>query len=611
MSIKSPVFVVLNETGAALARKLVPKVPGSEVHGLKGRVTKADIPFIKTLDHLRGLFSEGRAIIAIVSAGIVIRALAPLLADKTQEPAVLALSEDGCSVVPLLGGHHGANDLANIIAVVLDVKPAITTAGDSRFGVGLDNPPTGWQVANPNVAKPIMTALLNGEGVSLKDDTAKSINKNWLLEAGINFSEGAKPSIRLTHARLPETTNDLILSPSILALGIGCERGIARNELEAFIHDTFIKYDLGINSLSCIATIDIKEDEAAIRFVANRIDVPVRLFNAGELEKETPRVGSPSDYVFETVGTHSVSEAAALAAAGPNAKLIVSKQKRGGMTCAVALSPNIILPDEVGRGCGRLAVIGIGPGTNDWRAPEATNEIVRATDIVGYQLYLDLLGPLIDGKNRHSYLLGEERDRVAEALNLAAQGREVALVSSGDAGIYAMACLVFELIEHGPMGEVKPEWQRLETHVVPGISALQAAAAKIGAPLGHDFCTVSLSDLLTPWHVIERRLKAAAEGDFVIALYNPVSMKRREQLGIARDILLTARPAETPVVLARNLGREEEKVDVITLAELDAELVDMLTVVLIGSSETRAFMRGNGQMSVYTPRGYGDKKESF
>jgi cobalt-precorrin 5A hydrolase/precorrin-3B C17-methyltransferase len=256
-------------------------------------------------------------------------------------------------------------------------------------------------------------------------------------------------------------------------------------------------------------------------------------------------------------------------------------------------------------------VIGIGPGSNDWRAPEATNEISRATEVVGYKLYLDLLGPLISGKNRHDYSLGEERDRVAEALRLAAEGKEVALISSGDPGIYAMACLVFELIEHGPLGNVKPEWQRIDVHVVPGISALQAAAAKIGAPLGHDFCTISLSDLLTPWEVIEGRLKAAAVGDFVIALYNPVSIKRRKQIGFARDILLEYRPAATPVVLAKNLGRGEEKIDVISLSELDYKKVDMLTVVLIGSSQTQLMKLNSGKEYVYTPRGYGNKKEKF
>jgi cobalt-precorrin 5A hydrolase/precorrin-3B C17-methyltransferase len=611
MNMTSPAFVVLNATGANLARKLVPHLLGGEVHGLKGRVSEADIPFEKTVDHLRLLFSENRAVVAILSAGIVIRALAPLLANKTEEPPVLVMSEDGHSVVPLLGGHFGANDLAKIISEVLNIKPSITTAGDVRFGVALDSPPSGWQVVNRAAAKPIMAALLNNDSVCIKDETSDGVNISWLSETGFSITEKAPQTIRLTHARVSEKTNDLILSPGVFALGIGCERGVDTNELATFVSDIFEEYSLSKHAIACIATIDIKEDEKAIREVARSYNLPVRLFEAAVLEKEVSRVRNPSDYVFATVGSHSVSEAAALVAAGPDAELLVAKQKRGGMTCAVALSPRIIQPEKVGRGCGRLVVIGIGPGANYWRAPEATNEISRVTDIVGYKLYLDLLGSLIDGKQRHDYPLGEERDRVEVALTLAAEGKKVALISSGDAGIYAMACLVFELIEHGPLGVAKPEWQRIEVHVVPGISALQAAAARIGAPLGHDFCTISLSDLLTPWEVIEKRLEAAAKGDFVVALYNPVSIKRREQLGFARKILLKFRPAKTPVVLAKNLGREEEKVDVITLGELDAKQVDMLTIVLIGSTETRQVKFDNDKTYVYTPRGYGDKKEFF
>jgi cobalt-precorrin 5A hydrolase/precorrin-3B C17-methyltransferase len=611
MNLKPPAFVVLNETGANLARKLAPHILDAEVHGLSARVSKADVPFEKTVDHLRLLFSEDHTIIAILSAGIVIRALAPLLNDKIKEPPVLVISEDAQSVVPLLGGHGGANDLAKIISDALNIRPSITTAGENRFGIALDSPPSGWQVANRDVAKPIMAALLNGDSVYIKDETSDGVDKSWLSKAGFFLSEDAPLTIRLTHTILPEKTKELILSPSVLALGIGCERGVNSDELATFLTDIFRKYSLGKHAISCIATIDLKEDERAIREVALSFKVPVRLLTAAELEKEIFRISDPSDYVFATVGSHSVSEAAALVAAGPDGELIVPKQKRRGMTCAVALSPSIIEPKKIGRGCGRLVVIGIGPGPNYWRAPEATNEISRATDIVGYKLYLELLGSQIDGKTCHDYPLGEERDRVAAALRLAAEGKEVALVSSGDAGIYAMACLVFELIEYGPLGKIKPEWQRIDVHVVPGISALQAAAAKIGAPLGHDFCTISLSNLLTPWELIEKRLEAAAMGDFVVAIYNPVSKKRREQLGIARNILLKYRSPETPVVLAKNLGREKEKIYVLTLNELDAKQVDMLTIVLVGSTETREVKLGNNKTYVYTPRGYGGKKEIF
>jgi cobalt-precorrin 5A hydrolase/precorrin-3B C17-methyltransferase len=226
----------------------------------------------------------------------------------------------------------------------------------------------------------------------------------------------------------------------------------------------------------------------------------------------------------------------------------------------------------------------------------------EATDVVGLQLYLDLAKDLVAGKACHATLLSEETARARLALELAAGGRAVALVSSGDAGIYGMASLVFELLEREP----EPAWRRIAVTVVPGLSALQAAAARIGAPLGHDFCAVSLSDLLTPWPDIERRLRAAADGDFVVALYNPVSKRRTWQLAAARDILLAGRPPETPVVLARNLGREGERIDVVALADLEPGHADMLTLVVVGSSHTRAFEAG-GRRWVFTPRGYAAK----
>ena len=209
---------------------------------------------------------------------------------------------------------------------------------------------------------------------------------------------------------------------------------------------------------------------------------------------------------------------------------------------------------------------------------------------------------MITGKPRHDSALSEEEARVRIALDKAAEGKNVALVCSGDAGIYALATLTFELLDR----ENRADWNRLEIRVEPGVSAIQAAAARVGAPIGHDFCTISLSDLLTPWEEIVKRLEAAAVGDFVVALYNPVSSRRRTQLRTAQKVLVAARPVDTPVVLARNLGREGESVDVITLGELKPDHADMLTLILIGNSQTRLTKRGESCW-VYTPRGYATK----
>jgi cobalt-precorrin 5A hydrolase/precorrin-3B C17-methyltransferase len=256
---------------------------------------------------------------------------------------------------------------------------------------------------------------------------------------------------------------------------------------------------------------------------------------------------------------------------------------------------------------GRLSVVGIGPGQAAWRTPEVSRLVADAQELVGYGLYIDLLGPLAVGKARSDFPLGGEEARCRYALEQAGLGKNVALVCSGDAGIYAMGALVFELLDRGPdqLG-VSDAARRVEVVCSPGVSALQGAAARAGAPLGHDFCTISLSDLLTPRDDILRRLKAAAEGDFVIAFYNPVSKTRRTLLAEARDILLQHRPEDTPVLLASSLGRPEEHICYRRLADLQVDEVDMLTVVLVGSSNSRLAQLGEGPR-MFTPRGYARK----
>jgi cobalt-precorrin 5A hydrolase/precorrin-3B C17-methyltransferase len=253
-----------------------------------------------------------------------------------------------------------------------------------------------------------------------------------------------------------------------------------------------------------------------------------------------------------------------------------------------------------GRARGRLTIVGIGPGDPGWRTPEASAALDAAEEIVGYRLYLDLLGPAICGKRRHPSELGEEAARVRHAFDLAAEGRNVALVSSGDAGIYGIASLVFELLDREP----EPEWRQVEIIVCPGVSALQAAAARAGAPLGHDFCAISLSDLLTPWTVIRRRLEMAAAGDFVVALYNPRSRRRPGQLAAAAEILLRQRMPQTPVFIGRNLGRAGEKTRIVRLSELAALAggIDMLSLVVVGNGATRVL--AGDPLHLYTPRGY-------
>ena len=269
----------------------------------------------------------------------------------------------------------------------------------------------------------------------------------------------------------------------------------------------------------------------------------------------------------------------------------------------------------------KLYVVGTGPGAEDLVAPRAMAAVKASSDLVAYGLYLDLLGGVCDGKTHHDLPLGEEIGRARLALDLAASGKVTALVSSGDIGIYAMATLVFELLDQQLQGKIQspksPQhinhpivdsktWLEVDIEVVPGISAMQAGAASIGAMLGHDFCTISLSDLLTPWQTIEKRLHACGQGDFVVSFYNPRSKKRDWQINTARDILLEYRPKDTPVLLGRQLSRDDESITITTLEKLHSDDVDMFTMVSVGNSDTKHIQYDNNEW-VYTPRGYSKK----
>jgi cobalt-precorrin 5A hydrolase/precorrin-3B C17-methyltransferase len=297
-------------------------------------------------------------------------------------------------------------------------------------------------------------------------------------------------------------------------LGIGCERGCSAEEISDLAHSTLAEAGLAAMAVAAVVSVDLKLAEPGIHALAAAFGVAARFFPASRLLAETARLSERSAAVFRATGCWGVAEGAALAAVGPGGVLVVPKRKSRRATCAVARAPAPIDADAIGRRRGTLAVVGIGPGDPAWRTPEASTALARATDIVGYGLYLDLLGRAIADKNRHTSALGEEETRVRQALDLAAEGRSVALVSSGDAGIYGLASLVFELLDRA----AKPEWRTVELIVCPGVSALQAASARAGAPLGHDFCAISLSDLMTPWETIRARLEAAAAADFVVAL---------------------------------------------------------------------------------------------
>jgi cobalt-precorrin 5A hydrolase / precorrin-3B C17-methyltransferase len=549
---------------------------------------------------------RSRAFVAVGACGAITRLIAPLLAGKPQDPAVVVLDPAGRYAVPLLGGHQaGGEALARAIAASLGGNAVCTGASAQAGHLALDSfaVPWGWRRgAGPWDA--LMKTAQRGEPIALVHQQG---NPQWQELEGLQTLVGSPadpnphPATDTTTAQL---TAQLVVSveqgsgcrwhPPALWLGLGCERGTSLSLLERAVSRTLAAAQLAPESVAGLASATRKADEPALLALAERHGWPLRCFSSEELAAVP--VPNPSAVVAAELGTASVAEAAALLAAGPASRLRLEKrierpqaEEQGAATIAVGCAAQQWAPQR-----GQLHLVGSGPGSLELLTPDARRALAESGVWVGYGLYLDLLEPLRrPDQLRRDGQLTQERERCREALALACQGMTVALVSSGESGIYGMAGLALE------------EWLMLAEgdrpgfSVHPGISALQLAAARAGAPLMHDFCTISLSDRLTPWDVIEQRLQAAAAGDFVVALYNPRSRGRDWQLGRALELLLTGRSAQTPVVLARQLGRPEEAVSLHTLGALPIEQVDMLTLVLVGNSSTR--MEAG---RVVTPRGY-------
>lgn len=577
-----PAIIILGQNSLPIAKKISAHFPGSQIYGLADRTSDTNITFSNFGETLRELFATETPIIGICAAGILIRTLASLLSDKRAEPPVLAVAEDGSAVVPLLGGLHGVNDLAREIATALGVQPAITTTGDIRFRTALLSPPQGYYLANPEDAKTFISNLLAGAKVRLEGKAS------WLSESNLPIAPNAKLTICVTEKAIIPTPDCLVYHPQILAISLTNLSNIEPELAVSCVQQLLAKTNLAAASIAGFFALKYEMGNPLLAAVSEYFQVPVRFLNLSELVE--------SDSI-----EFSENQAAqiALIAAGANSQL-VKHNCTLAFDCAIALATEPINVSAIGISRGKLAIVGTGPGGAAWMSPEVKEILREATDWVGYKFYLDLAGTLREGQKRHDSDNREEIDRARFALDLAASGKSVAVVSSGDPGIFAMAAAVFEAIDF----DAKPEWQGIDIRVAPGISAMQAAAAAIGAPLGHDFCAISLSDILKPWEVIEQRISAAAIADFAIAFYNPISTQRKWQLGRAIEILLQIRDAKTPVILGRNLGRAGQSVRVCTLGELKPEDADMRTLVIIGSSQTRIIPRKHGGVWAYTPRKY-------
>ncbi|MDQ2754305.1 MAG: precorrin-3B C(17)-methyltransferase [Actinomycetota bacterium] len=522
------------------------------------------------------------SLVLICATGVAVRAIAPLLGSKSRDPGVVCVDDNGRWVIALCGGHRGgANVLARQVAALLDAEPVVTTASDMAGLPALDTL-TGYE-AEGDVAG-VTRRWLDGEPPALAIDPSLA---SWPLPVALADLAADQPNrathgprIAVTDSARPAGDNEVLLRPRSLVLGVGASRGAGAAELHQLVLRTLTDAGLHVGAVGEVATVDRKADEPAIVFTTTALGVPMRTFPASVLAGVT--VPNPSKVVLAAVGTPSVAEAAALAACGANGRLVVPKQASTDATVAIARRSGPT---------GHLAIVGTGPGHPSLRTPAATAAVRHAETVIGYGPYVDLVADLLEG--RHQVVrspIGAESDRCAEALRRAAAGQRVALVCSGDAGVYAMASLVFELA---------PLKGDPSVTVVPGVTAALSAAAVLGAPLGHDHAAISLSDLLTPWAVIRTRLLAAASGDFVVSLYNPRSERRTHQLVEAREILAAHRPPSTPAAIVTDAGRQGQAVVRTTIADLDPRRVGMLSIVIVGSSTTRWI----GPRMV-TPRGY-------
>ncbi|WP_369257460.1 precorrin-3B C(17)-methyltransferase [Streptomyces sp. R35] len=528
-------------------------------------------------DAVRAAFAECDQLVCFLATGAVVRLVAPLLGDKTSDPGVVCVDEAGRFAVSLVGGHGGgANELAREVGELLGAEPVVTTATDSVGVPGLDTLglPVEGDVAG------VSRAMLDGEPVLLEAELS------WPLpalppNAGRPAQQGGTAVLRVSDRAHVPADREVVLRPPSLVVGVGASKGAPVDEILGLVEGTLRDAGLSPKSVAELATVDAKADEPGIVGAAEHLGVPVVTYTAEELAKV--EVPNPSDAPLAAVGTPSVAEAAALVRGG---ELLVPKRKSARADGLPAMATCAVVRRTPR---GRLAVVGLGPGARDLLTPRAKEELRSASVLVGLDQYVDQIRDLLrPGTRILESGLGAEEERARTAVAEARRGQAVALIGSGDAGVYAMASPA--------LAEASDD---IDVVGVPGVTAALAAGAILGAPLGHDHVSISLSDLHTPWEVIERRVRAAAEADIVVTFYNPRSRGRDWQLPKALAILAGHREPTTPVGVVRNASRPDESSRVTTLGSLDPAIVDMMTVVTVGNTATREIA---GRM--VTPRGY-------
>jgi len=550
------------------------------------------------------LWDDCRNLIFIMAAGIVVRTIAPLIKDKKTDPAIVVLDEKGRFAISLLSGHiGGANEIAREIANFLGGDAVITTASDVNNLPSIDL----WAEENNLIIEDwemipqISTRLLNNGALRVYSEIEIKLPDEFLKVGNPGFAD-----VIITNKIIPphppllkggggdycgcHVKGQVYLRPKNLIIGIGCNSGTSVDEIEDAVINILKENNLSSLSICSIATIDKKGDEPGLIAFARKYSFEMNTFTPDELNAVKGILRSES--VFKATGANAVAEPAALLASGTD-KLLIPKQKIRNVTIAVAehRAQNIQ---------GKIYIVGTGPGSIEHITPYARNAIKNSDVIVGYGTYIDLIQELIKDKKVISTGMTQEIDRCKRSVELALAGKIVSVVSGGDPGIYGMAGLVFEILR--TQTQENKNLSEINIEVIPGVSALNACAARLGAPLMHDFAVISLSDRLTPWKLIEKRLEAASISDFIIVLYNPRSIGRQEHINKAKNIILKYRYPETPVGIVKAAMRDNEEIVVTNLKDMLDHDIDMQATVIIGNSQT--FTWNNWMITL---RGYENK----
>ena len=568
----------------------------------KNKKINQSIKIVPPKKILKDNWEKLNLIIFVGSVGASIRLINSFLSSKENDPGVIVIDKKGLKIIPLIGIHQ--SNIKNIAFQICNLFGGevieTSNSNDENF-LNIDSFGYEWGWKKSGDIKDWSKLVIhqaNNREIFCKQLSGNTLWKN--SQAGLTIKqlsyENNEPNNSTFNISIFNNHKNT-WHPPTLWVGLGCERNTSKKLIEDSLKNFLETNNLSSLSIAGLATIDIKKDEQAIIELTKENSWPIKFFTSQELSQiDTP---NPSNAVLNEIGTPSVAEASCILAAGKGSKLLKekkifktlnsSKSTFGAVTLAIAESKNQYSPLN-----GEIHIIGSGPGDISYLTNDARKALSKCSIWIGYKLYLDLIKSL---KRNDQVLiesqLTEERERCEKAIKLAEEGIKVALISSGDSGFYGMAGLLLELIQKMNK-EFRPSFE-----VHPGISSMQLAAALGGAPLMNDFCAISLSDKLTPWEFIEKKIAGALLGDFVIAIFNPQSLGRDWQLKKAIELCLGYRPGNTPVLVGRQVGRKNQSKSFYNLDRIPLEDIDMLSIIIIGNSKTTLV-----DEIFVTPRGY-------